>query len=98
MDGQDGLECVRRIRTDEDSPNKYLPIIMVTGYTEKSLAKAARDVGVNDFLGKPISAKSLMSRIVSVFEDKRNFIENADYFGPDRRRNQQEFKGEDRRK
>jgi two-component system, chemotaxis family, chemotaxis protein CheY len=98
MDGQDGLECVRRIRTDEDSPNKFLPIIMVTGYTEESLAKAARDVGVNDFLGKPISAQSLMSRIVSVFENKRDFIDSADYFGPDRRRGQEEFLGEERRK
>jgi len=92
------LECVRRIRTDEDSPNRYLPIIMVTGYTEDSLAMAARDVGVNDFLGKPISAKSLMSRIISVFEDNRDFIESADYFGPDRRRRVQEFKGAERRK
>lgn len=98
MDGLDGLECVRRIRTDEDSPNKFLPIIMVTGYTEDSLAKAAREVGVNGFLGKPISAKSLMSRIVSVFEDKRDFIDSPNYFGPDRRHSQQEFKGGERRK
>jgi len=98
MDGLDGLEFVRRIRADEDSPNKYLPIIMVTGYTEESLAKAARDAGVNDFLGKPISAKSLMSRIVSVFADEREFIEETNYFGPDRRRGKKEFKGEERRK
>ncbi len=98
MDGQDGLECVRRIRTDEDSPNRFLPIIMVTGYTEDSLAMAARDVGVNDFLGKPISAKSLMARIISVFEDKRDFIESAEYFGPDRRRRALEFMGAERRK
>lgn len=98
MDGLDGLECARRIRTDEDSPNRYLPIIMLTGYTEESLASAARDVGVNDFLGKPISAKSLMSRIVSVFEDKRVFIEGEDYFGPDRRRRQQELMDRERRK
>jgi CheY-like chemotaxis protein len=98
MDGQDGLECVRRIRTDEESPNRYLPIIMVTGYTEDSLARAARDVGVNDFLSKPISAKSLITRIVSVLEDKRYFVDIADYFGPDRRRSDVEYMGEERRK
>lgn len=98
MDGQDGLECVRRIRTDQQSPNRYLPIIMLTGYTEESLAGAARDVGVNDFLGKPISAKSLMSRIVSVMQDKRDFIDVADYFGPDRRRSDAEYMGKERRK
>lgn len=71
---------------------------MVTGYTEESLARDARDVGVNDFLGKPISAKSLMSRITSVLEDKRDFIDTSDYFGPDRRRRQQEYMGLERRK
>lgn len=98
MDGLNGLDCARRIRTDDDSPNKFLPIIMVTGYTEESLAREARDVGVNDFLGKPISAKSLMSRIASVLEDDRGFIDAKDYFGPDRRRRQQEHMGKERRK
>lgn len=98
MDGLNGLECAKRIRTDDDSPNKFLPIIMLTGYTEESLAREARDVGVNDFLGKPISAKSLMSRISSVLEDERDFIDAPDYFGPDRRRRQQEYMGKERRK
>ena len=98
MDGLNGLECARRIRNDEDSPNRFLPIIMVTGYTEDSLARDARDVGVNDFLGKPISAKSLMSRISTVLEDKRSFIDTPEYFGPDRRRQHQEYLGEERRR
>lgn len=97
MDGVDGLECVRRIRSEPDDRTKFLPIIMVTGYTEESLAKQARDVGVNDFLGKPISAKSLMSRIVSVLEDSRPFIQSDVFFGPDRRSHDDKFKGPDRR-
>jgi len=97
MDGVDGLECVRRIRSEPDEATKFLPIIMVTGYTEESLAKQARDVGVNDFLGKPISAKSLMSRIISVLDDNRPFIKSDVFFGPDRRRGEGGFKGEDRR-
>ena len=97
MDGVDGLECVRRIRSEPVEVTKFLPIIMITGYTEESLAKQARDAGANDFLGKPISAKSLMSRIVSVLEDDRPFIKSEDFFGPDRRRKDGEFDGEDRR-
>ncbi|NQV46784.1 MAG: response regulator [Rhodospirillaceae bacterium] len=97
MDGLDGLECVRRIRSEEDSSNRYLPIIMVTGYTEDSLAREARDVGVNDFLSKPISARSLMSRIISVLENEQEFIETESYFGPDRRRLQAKYNGDERR-
>lgn len=98
MDGVDGIELVRRIRTNEDSPNRFLPMIMVTGYTEASLIRSAHDAGVNDFLAKPISAKSLLSRISSVIESPRPFIQAATYFGPDRRRGQQPFKGTCRRK
>ncbi|MHA1598212.1 MAG: response regulator [Alphaproteobacteria bacterium] len=97
MDGVDGLECVRRIRTEPDEATKFLPIIMVTGYTGDSLAKQAMDVGVNDFLGKPVSAKSLMSRIISVLGDARPFIQSDNFFGPDRRRDGVEYEGGERR-
>jgi CheY-like chemotaxis protein len=98
MDGVDGIECIRRIRAEGTSPNPFLPIIMVTGYTEPNLVASAREVGVNDFLAKPISAKSLLSRIVAVLDESRAFIRTGTYFGPDRRRRQVPFKGADRRK
>jgi len=97
MDGVDGVECVRRIRNGEDFVNRFLPIIMVTGYTDESLAKEARNAGVNDFLSKPISAKSLLSRINSVLSEIRPFIESVDFFGPDRRRQDIKHGGTERR-
>lgn len=70
MEGMDGVECVRQIRA-LSCDNSQVPIIMVTGYTETSLQKEAREAGVNDFLGKPISPQSLLGRIVSVIEGTR---------------------------
>ncbi len=96
MEGMDGVECVRQIRA-LSGPNRFIPIIMVTGYTESSLKKKARDAGVNDFLGKPISPQSLLNRIVSVMETERPFYEADDYFGPDRRRKDKPHDGKDRR-
>ena len=98
MDGVDGVECVRRIRNGEDNVNKFLPIIMVTGYTDEKLARQARDAGVSDFLSKPISPKSLLSRIVSVISSDLAFVESETYFGPDRRRQDMEHPEPDRRK
>ncbi len=98
MDGVDGIECVRRLRRDEDSPNRFLPIVMVTGYTEESFINKAMDAGAHDFLGKPISAKSLSSRIFSVLEEERAFVKTDTFFGPDRRRFYKKIQGEDRRK
>ncbi len=97
MDGVDGVQCVRRIRNGEDNVNRFMPIIMVTGYTDESLAIDARNAGVNDFLSKPISAKSLLSRINSVIAEVRPFIETDNFFGPDRRRRQRHHSGADRR-
>ncbi len=96
MEGMDGVECVRQIRAMEGD-NRFVPIVMVTGYTEASLRKQARDAGVNDFLGKPISPQSLLGRIVSVMEKQADFFESDDYFGPERRRKDRPLEGPERR-
>ncbi len=98
MGDSDGLDLVERIRQSPESPNPYLPIIMLTGHTEIERVVIARDAGVSTFLAKPMSAKSLYKRLVSMVEDKRSFIRNSDFFGPDRRFNKKsEFGGDDRR-
>lgn len=86
MEPLDGLDFVRLIRKGQDSPNPYLPIIMLTGYTELERVTEARDAGVTEILAKPISVEALHSRIVNIIEKPRPFIKAKHYFGPDRRR------------
>jgi CheY-like chemotaxis protein len=86
MEPLDGLDFVRLVRTAKDSPNPYVPIIMLTAHTEYSRVCEARDAGVNEFLAKPISAKALYARFASIIENPRSFIRTKTYFGPDRRR------------
>jgi len=98
MQPLDGLDFVRLVRTGEDSPNKYIPLIMVTGHSEQHRVTEARDAGINEMLIKPLSAKSLYSRIKAVIDKPRPFVETTEYFGPDRRRRDDpNYKGEDRR-
>ena len=85
MPPTDGIDLVRRIRVDTESPNPYLPIIMLTGFTELNRVKQARDAGVTAFLAKPISAAALYRRLCSVIDDQRPFVRVGDFFGPDRR-------------
>ena len=94
----DGMDFVRLVRTGNDSPNPYVPIIMLTGHTELSKVIEARDSGVHEFLAKPISAHSLYARIRSIIENPREFVQTKSYFGPDRRRQQMEYRNEERRK
>lgn len=98
MDGVDGIECIRRIRMGDRNKNRFLPMIMVTGYTEPSLMREAQDAGVDELLSKPISAKSLLSRIKSIMKNRRQFIDIDKYFGPDRRRAESAFSGPNRRR
>lgn len=86
MEPLDGLDFVRLVRTAKDSPNPYVPIIMLTGHTEHRRVVEARDAGVNEFLAKPISAKALYQRFASIIDTPRPFIRTKTYFGPDRRR------------
>ncbi len=84
MEPLDGLDFVRLVRTAKDSPNPYVPIIMLSGYTEYSRVIEARDAGVNDFIAKPVSAKALYQRLASIIEHPRNFIRTKAFFGPAR--------------
>lgn len=86
MEPLDGLEFVRLVRTAKDSPNPYVPIIMLSGYTEYRRVTEARDAGVNEFLAKPISARSLYLRFAAIIDNPRPFVRTKAYFGPDRRR------------
>jgi len=99
MQPLDGLDFVKLVRTGDDSPNQYVPMIMVTGHSEQNKVTQARDAGINEMLIKPLSARTLFSRIRAVIERPRPFVETKSYFGPDRRRKQEDFyTGPDRRK
>lgn len=99
MPGIDGLEIARQIRKGEDSPNPFIPIIMVTAHTKKVNVEQARDAGVTEFLAKPVSAKSVYERLATCIEAPRPFIKTGGYYGPDRRRHDNEpYDGPERRR
>jgi len=98
MSPMDGVQFTRMVRTGPDSANPYLPIIMMTGHSEKHRVTEARDAGVNEFVVKPITAKAVFDRIQAVILRPRAFVRTDGYFGPDRRRtNAADYKGPRRR-
>lgn len=82
----DGISFTRRIRNDPASPNPFVPVILMTGFSERHRVFQARDAGVTEFLVKPFNARDLYKRIVQVIERPRQFIRSESFFGPDRRR------------
>ncbi|MEZ5839225.1 MAG: response regulator [Hyphomicrobiales bacterium] len=93
-----GIEFTQLVRSARDSGNRYVPIIMLTAYTERRRVEQARDAGVTEFLKKPVCARDLYERVFEVVMHPRPFVKTATYFGPDRRRkNDPNYKGPERR-
>jgi CheY-like chemotaxis protein len=82
----DGVAFTRIVRNAPDSRNPFLPIVLMTGHSEKSRVMDARDAGVTEFVAKPLTARSVLQRLQAVIYRPRPFVRSTSYFGPDRRR------------
>jgi CheY-like chemotaxis protein len=81
-----GIEFVRMIRwSNETAINPRIPIIMVSQHAKHAIVVEARNVGVHEFLTKPVSPQALYDRIRATVFHPREFIVGKDYRGPDRR-------------
>ena len=95
----DALLLLDLVRKSEDSPNRFLPVIVLSAFTELRHVQLARDAGMTEFLAKPFSAKLIYSRIKAVIERNRVFVRAPSFFGPDRRRRVDEnYRGAERRR
>lgn len=99
MQPLDGIDFVRLLRNSQDSPNPMVPVIMITGHSTMRRVAEARDVGVSEFLSKPVTARGVIERITRVVDHPRSFVRTQHYFGPDRRRRDDpSYSGPHRRK
>lgn len=78
-------DLVKWIRAQEKSPFRFVPIIVMSGYTQIRLISTVRDAGANIVVKKPVSPQALYDRILWVARIQRPFIETNSYIGPDRR-------------
>jgi CheY-like chemotaxis protein len=99
MAPMDGLTFAQALRAAPDDSVRLIPIIMITGHTEKHHIEAARDHGINEILAKPVTTAALMHRIEQIIYRPRPYVRTKSFFGPDRRRRQKDIAaGFDRRK
>lgn len=98
MSPVDGLMLLRWVRRHKNSPNRFIPFVMVTGYADLDRVNEARDLGVTEILAKPFSVNSVAQRLQQVIERPRQFVHTPSYFGPDRRRQNLEPPGGNERR
>jgi two-component system response regulator RpfG len=82
MPDMDGIEFVRRLRMLPEYT--HVPVVMVTVNDTRRIRYSALDVGVTDFLNKPIDARECLARCRNlitlrrqqlVLEDRRKLLE-----------------------
>ncbi len=81
-----GLEFVRRVRSPNEFPYPDVPIIMLTAFGERSRVMEAVDLGVNEFLLKPVSSKALQARLVSILTGPRRMVKKDGRYVPEPRK------------
>jgi two-component system, chemotaxis family, chemotaxis protein CheY len=86
MPNLSGLEFVRRVRSPNEFPYPDLPIVMLTAFGERSRVLEAVDLGVNEFLLKPVSSKALQGRLVSILTRPRRMVQKGGHYIPEPRK------------
>lgn len=97
MSPVDGPMLLKWIRRHKDSPDRFIPFVMVSANAEEERVREARDIGANEFLAKPFSINTITGKLLQLIERPRPFVYTRDYFGPDRRRSQQPIPFNNRR-
>ncbi len=77
-----GPEMVRIVRSPGAFPMPDIPIIMLTAHGERWRVQQAAKLGVNEFLCKPVSARSLLDRLISILLKPRESVRLGEYYGP----------------
>jgi len=81
-----GAELVRIVRSPGVFPMPDVPIIMLSGHGERWRVVEAVRLGVNEYLIKPVSAKALYDRLLSIVMQPRPAVQLGDYYGPEPRK------------
>ena len=72
LPGRDGLEICRELRTFTD-----VPVVMVTARVEEIDRLIGLDLGADDYVCKPFSARELVARVKAILRRGRAAVANA---------------------
>ena len=70
MDENTGVEFAAEIRGGKIADNKDIPIVMITVDNHEKTVLEARNLGIEEYLIKPISPQALKKRILNTLEQK----------------------------
>jgi len=77
-----GAELLRTVRSPQNFPLPDVPVIVLSGHSERWRIMEAQRLGANEFLIKPVSARAVLDRVISIFRNPRPIVRLANYYGP----------------
>ncbi len=86
MKPMSGIDVAKDIRGRKDDALRRIPMLMISAEVSRQLIVDARDAGIEGFVAKPVTTKTLSDRLYDIVHKPRKFIISATYTGPDRRR------------
>jgi putative two-component system response regulator len=78
MPGKSGIELCRELKNNPET--RLIPVVMITGLTERDDKIRAIEAGADDFLNKPIFPEEMFARVKSLLKLKEftDELENAE--------------------
>lgn len=74
MPGKTGLDFARELKLHAQDKGKDIPIIMVTVDTKEKTVLDAKNIGIQEYLVKPISPSALKKRLCTAFGIKQERV------------------------
>ena len=72
ISGISALELTHVIRMASDSPNKQLPVMLLSDRPTRRLISKARAAGVSCYVKKPVSAQTLLDRLKWLLDGEKD--------------------------
>ena len=86
MKHMSGIDFTLLMRNMPESPNRTIPIVMMSNRASVQDVLHARDCGINEYVARPFSPRALLERFYALAEQPRSFVLCDSFSGPDRRR------------
>lgn len=79
-----GMQMLNFIRRSSESPNRAIPIVVVSQARDMVTIQAVGNAGAHEYVLYPVAGDALLKKIHAARTSTRAFIDTPAYVGPDR--------------